>query len=133
MSYTILSAQYSNAFNTAAILRTIEAGDVAASESDTPELWARLMAWGVPTAYAPPAEPFPVTVTAAQAKIALYNAGLLDQVRAAVQAHPYELVRLWYENAGVWERGNPYVQALGVEIGLTDEQIDELFIAASRI
>ncbi len=82
----------------------------------------------------PPVEPpFPSTVTAAQAKIALHNAGLLEQVKAVVAAHPYEIVRIWYGDANDWERGNAYVQALGVEIGLTDEQMDSLFIAASKI
>lgn len=90
---------------------------------------ADVVAYDPPT----PAEPFPSVVTSAQAKIALYSAGLLDQVKAVVAAHPYEVVRLWYDNAGTWERGNPYVQALGVEIGLTDEQIDDLFIAANKI
>ncbi|EIM25762.1 hypothetical protein [Microvirga lotononidis] len=85
--------------------------------------------------YSPPTPepPFPSVVTAAQAKIALFNGGLLDQVKAVVAAHPYEIVRIWFADANNWERGNPYVQALGVEIGLTDEQMDELFVQASKI
>lgn len=81
----------------------------------------------------PTPAPFPSVVSAAQAKIALFKAGLLDQVKAVVAAHPYEIVRIWYGDANDWERGNPYVQALGAEIGLTAEQMDELFIAASKV
>lgn len=72
-------------------------------------------------------------VTAAQAKIALYHAGLLDAVEAAVRAHPYPPVRIWYSDAREWERGFSYVQALGLELGLTDAQMNALFLAASKI
>lgn len=82
----------------------------------------------------PPVEPpFPSVVSASQAKIALLNAGLLDEVEAIVAAHPYRIVRIWYADANQWERGNPYVQALGVEMGLDDAAIDDLFIAASKV
>lgn len=82
----------------------------------------------------PPVEPpFPSVVSASQAKIALFNAGYLDDVEAVVAAHPYRIVQIWFTDANTWERGNPYVQAIGAEIGLTDEQMDELFIAASLI
>ncbi len=77
--------------------------------------------------------PPPVIVSSAQAVEALDRAGLLDAVEAAIAAHPLRSVRNWYERANVWERGHAYVQALGAEIGLTDEQIDALFIAAAKL
>lgn len=90
---------------------------------------------GAVVPYVPPAPepPFPSVVSASQAKIALFNAGLLDEVEAAVAAHPYRIVQIWFMDANQWERGNPYVQALGIEIGLDDEEIDALFVAASKI
>lgn len=78
-------------------------------------------------------ETFVTSVTAAQAKIALYHAGLLNAVEAAVARHPYPPVRIWYTDAREWERGFSYVQALGLEMGLTDAQMDALFLAASKI
>lgn len=72
------------------------------------------------------------SVTPAQAKLALDDSGLLDDVETVVNNHPVRAVKIWYENANYWERGNPYVQALGIELGLTEEQIDELFVAASK-
>lgn len=42
MIYTILSAKYVNADNTAAIIETKEAAAVLVSEMDTPDLWAAL-------------------------------------------------------------------------------------------
>lgn len=43
MMYTILSAAYANPDSTAAILSTAEAGDVVASQADTPDLWAQML------------------------------------------------------------------------------------------
>lgn len=43
MIYTILSARYANEENTAIVITTQEAGDVALSERDTPELWEQVL------------------------------------------------------------------------------------------
>ncbi len=77
-------------------------------------------------------EPVPASVSPAQAKIALYEAGLLDQVEALVADYPYRPVSIWWTSALSFEREHPYLNALGLELGLTDEQIDALFIAASK-
>jgi hypothetical protein len=74
----------------------------------------------------------PVSVTPAQAKIALYEAGLLDQVETLVADYPYRPVSIWWTSALAFERGHAYLQAIGYELGLTDEEIDALFIAASK-
>lgn len=73
----------------------------------------------------------PASVTRAQAMVALYEAGLLDTVEAAVAAHPYEVVRIWWANALQIERGNTYLAGVAVELGLSEEQVDALFITAS--
>lgn len=51
MSYTILSAKYANAENTAAVLQTVEAGAVLVSQRDTPALWAQMFRDAQPAAY----------------------------------------------------------------------------------
>lgn len=75
----------------------------------------------------------PVAVSKAQAQMALYNIGLLDDLEAAIAAHPYRPVRIWYDSANYWERANPYVSMLAPELGLTDEQIDALFVEAAKL
>lgn len=75
----------------------------------------------------------PVSVSKAQAQMALYNAGLLDQLEAVIAAHPYRPVRIWYESANEWLRSHPYVSMLAPELGITEEQIDALFVAAARL
>lgn len=79
-----------------------------------------------------PVDTQPVQVSPAQAKLALYNAGLLDQVEGLVSAAPTP-VRIFYESAGYWTRSNPYIAAIAAELGLTDQQVDDLFAAAALL
>nr|WP_047575679.1 hypothetical protein [Methylobacterium sp. ZNC0032] len=83
--------------------------------------------------YVPPVPPAPTVVSKAQAQMALYNAGLLDQLEAVIAAHEYRPVRIWYDSANEWLRSNPYVSMLAPELGITEEEIDALFIAAARL
>lgn len=95
-------------------------------------IYERLLAQGVvPEPYAPAVASGPDEVTSAQARIALYEAGLLEEVEALVAAHPYPPVRIWFGHAKAWERDNPYVQAIGAELDLDDDAIDALFAAAA--
>lgn len=64
MTYTIISAQYANENNTAAVIRTEEAGAVLLSEKDTPDEWAAMLAWGTPDAFDPPEIPSAITYKA---------------------------------------------------------------------
>lgn len=77
--------------------------------------------------------PVPQKVTRAQALLALYSAGMLDPVEEMIANHPYPPVRIWFANALYWDRNNVYIQALGPELGLTEEEIDQLFIAAAQL
>lgn len=77
------------------------------------------------------AKPIPVTsVSAAQAKIALYKMGYLDRVKQMVAAYGVE-AQIWFDSANTWERNNPYNQGISLELGLTPEQEDSLWQLAS--
>lgn len=58
MSYTITSAAYANAENTAVLIQTTINGAVLVSQQDRPDLWADLQTWvaggGVISAYVAP-------------------------------------------------------------------------------
>lgn len=79
-----------------------------------------------------PPPPVPPSASAAQCRLALYDAGLLEAVEATIATHPYPPVRIWFGHAQTWERANPYVQALAVELKLPDSAVDELFRAAAQ-
>ena len=72
----------------------------------------------------------------AQARIALIEQGLIDKVDATLNGIPDEKekakAKAWWEYAQVVERSHPMVGVLVQTLGLSDEQVDDLFLAASK-
>lgn len=103
---------------------------VEGHEGDLADLTGKLIDAGGAVTDAPYVPTVPYAVSRAQALVALFEAGILADVEALVASHPYEVLRIWWANAQQFERNNPYLNALAVELGLTDEQVDNLFITA---
>lgn len=74
----------------------------------------------------------PKSVSPYQARVALHAAGLLDAVEASITGADMP-ARIAWEYATVFERHSPFIVALAPMLGLTEQQIDELFLAASQI
>lgn len=75
-------------------------------------------------------------VTMRQARIALLDAGLLEAVRASVATMPGtegERARIDWEYALEVRRDWPLISYMAGDLGLTDEQVDGLFVAAAAI
>lgn len=93
-------------------------------------------AWEVETAQ-PPVAPVPQSVTMRQARLALLGAGLLDDVAAAIAAIPDPVQRkaaeIEWEYAQTVDRNSPLIQQLAPALGMTEAQMDELFVAAARL
>jgi len=73
----------------------------------------------------------PESITPLQAKLQLLEMNLLDDVDALVEAD--RKVKLYWEYALVIERNHPTLGAMALQLGLTDLQLDEMFIAASYL
>ena len=71
-------------------------------------------------------------VTRYQAKAALLEAGLLDQCESIVQAANDPQLNIAWQEAG-FIRLSSFVDFVGEQLNLTPEQLDDLFIAASKI
>jgi len=94
------------------------------------ELDAWVAAGGVITPYVAPPTPIPTSVAPYQARRALNAAGLRSAVEAAVAAASYDVQDAW-EYALVVERSSPMIAALAASLGLTETQVDDLFIVAA--
>lgn len=106
--------------------------------------WAAYQEWlaaGNTASDAPtPPVVVPNVVTRLQGRLALFNAGLLEQVEAAVAAAG-GAAAIWYADAQNWVRNDPTFVALATQIHevgnmtqtLTDADLDALFLAASKI
>lgn len=90
------------------------------------------------TAPPPPAPPSPVPakITMRQARLALFTAGLLNAVNTTINALPSPakdkaLIEWEYSNDVL--RHNGFVEQLAPALGLTDAQIDALFITGAAL
>lgn len=75
-------------------------------------------------------------VTARQARLALNAQGLLAQVETAIQALPEPdrtTISLEWEYAGTIERLSPWIAVMGSGLGLSDSQLDDLFVLAATM
>lgn len=74
----------------------------------------------------------PQVVTRRQAMLALLAAGKLDAVDLAIQNAP-RVVQITWSTAAEFERTNPLIEALAPALGLTPNDIDNLFIEAAKL
>ena len=80
--------------------------------------------------------PVPQQVTMRKARLALLGAGLLSSIDAAIAALPSpqkEEAQIEWEYSGEVQRHNGFVSLLAPSLGLTDAQIDALFIEAAAL
>ncbi|EPD41104.1 MULTISPECIES: hypothetical protein [Delftia] len=115
--------------------------------TDTPEFpnrnpdYLAYLAWCADGNVPSPADPLPVpvpsTITRAQGKAALIQAGLWPQVLAFMAGieDPNDklLAEVALNDTVNWERSSPFLARVAAELGLSQQQLDELFIAAAAI
>lgn len=73
----------------------------------------------------------PTTISPRQARLALYGAGLLDSVEAAVATN--KEYQIFWEYSLEIKRDDAILNAMAISLGLTERQVDDLFIAASKL
>lgn len=71
-------------------------------------------------------------LTPRQVRLALLQAGLLDDVEAAVAAGGRELA-IWWEFSLACERDNPLVEQMAAGLGLSPEQVDAIWAAGAAL
>lgn len=90
--------------------------------------------WTPPPAPPPPGPP--TVVTMRQARLALLQAGKLAAVAPAIAALPSpakEAAQIEWEYSTEVQRSWPLVQALAPALGMTNADLDALFIAAAAL
>lgn len=87
-------------------------------------------------AYVAPPAGVPSAVTMRQARLALLGAGLLPTVQAAIAALPSpqkEAAEIEWEYAQEVQRNHGLVPSMAQALGMSEAQIDDLFIAAAAL
>ena len=84
-----------------------------------------------------PAAQVPAAVSMRQAREALIDAGLIDAVDAAIAAMPAGVAKRKAQNSweysGEVQRDNGLIAQLAPALGLSDAQIDSLFLVAAAL
>jgi hypothetical protein len=83
-----------------------------------------------------PSPEVPQSVTMRQARLALLGAGKLSAVDAAIASLPSpqkEAAQIEWEFSSTVERNRPLVQTLGPALGLSESDLDQLFITAATL
>lgn len=89
-------------------------------------------AFALPPLPAPQAAPVPASVAAWKGKAVLASLSLLDAAEAAVAAAGGVTALAW-AGSGEWGRESVLLAAMAGALGLTDEQVDQMFRDASAI
>lgn len=109
--------------------------DLGQSAAEYEPLIQRCIADYVPPS--PPALVVPQQITRAQGKAALIMSGRWSSVLAYVESiqDPTEkaLADVALHDTLTWERSSQFLNAAAAGLGITDEQLDALFIQASKI
>lgn len=79
-----------------------------------------------------PVEPVPAVVTPRQIRLALNQIGLRQTVEQAVAAGSQDL-KDWWEYALDIERNNALVVGMAQQLGITEQQLDDLFKLAATL
>lgn len=78
----------------------------------------------------------PQSVTPRQARLALLQSGLLDDVESVIAEMVGDggrAARIEWEYSTEVLRSSPMISGVQISIGMTDEQIDDLFIMAAEL
>lgn len=73
----------------------------------------------------------PNSVTKLQAKLQLLEIGLLDEVEVLVEQDIK--VKLYWKDASNFYRSDEILLGMAIALGLNDEQLDDLFLQASKL
>ena len=80
-----------------------------------------------------PTVPVPQTVTMRQARLELLNRGLLDSVNATLATLNNAQAQIEWDYSNTVERDNELINALSSALGLSQDDVDDLFIKAAKL
>lgn len=95
--------------------------------------WEEQLVWPIPSNSGPV---IPASITQRQARIAMLDAGILDDVETAIASMTGvegKKAQIAWEWASEIRRDDPLLISIAGCLGLNSEQIDQLFLEASKI
>lgn len=99
---------------------------------DVASLYAALVADPNTLEYVAPPPVVPQSVTPRQVRLVLLSQGLLASVEAMI-AQQDEATRIAWQYASEFRRDDPLLLSLATSLNLTEQQLDDFFIAANTL
>lgn len=75
----------------------------------------------------------PTSITQRQCRLMLHKMGKYKEVVTFIENSEDDEIKIEWEYASTIERNNPLVSHLGTQLELTKEQLDNLFVEASKL
>jgi len=94
---------------------------------------AWLEAGNVTEPYVPPPPPVPFQVPMWAVRTVLQNDGLFDQAQALINETSDVALKNVWEYGNFADRNSRAINVLAIELGLTDAQVDQMFIDANNL
>lgn len=124
--------------NTDSIIRLADNATIPADPANTD--YAEYLKWladgNEPEPYVAPPAPKATVVTMRQARLALLQYNLLGNINSAIASLPSpqkEAAQIEWEYSQEVQRDKELVSMLATALGLTDVQLDDLFLLASTL
>jgi len=99
--------------------------------------WRTYQEWlaegNTPNPYVPPPPPVPFQVPMWAVRTVLQNDGLFDQAQALINETSDVALKNVWEYGNFADRNSRAINVLAIELGLTDAQVDQMFIDANNL
>ena len=98
-----------------------------------PEIQAWLAEGNTPNPYVPPPPAIPQQVPMWAVRTVLQSDGLFDQAQALIEASTDNALKNVWEYGNFADRNSAAIATLATALGLTSEQVDQMFIDANNL
>lgn len=102
---------------------------VFSADVDTDYSGYTLVKWMMPA----PAPQIPQQVPMWSVRVVLHQNNLIDQAQAAIDASGDYAIQSVWEYGNFADRNSPAIVMLSNELGMTSQEVDEMFLAAAAI
>ena len=123
--------------NGSSVIREDERGNWIIPDDPANTDWQAYQAWlaegNTPNPYVPPPPAIPQQVPMWAVRTVLQNDNLFDQADALVKASTDNALKNVWEYGNFADRDSAAINTLALELGLSHEQVDQMFIDANNL